>query len=410
MVVITQKRFKGQDGKPTHQKLLKALVEGTPLEEIPHQFFFPKEVLKNLITIKKTVLRYREEYIASGGGNKMTSVVCIVEGMSGSGKSTIASQVGLFWDPKMTLEINYAWNIKRLMELAENTYPGMVILMDEAMIVNSRTPNSQENLKLIITLSQIRSKGVFFIFCINSVHQLEKTIPLSRADFLIRVKRVGGLAGIPKYCIYDKDKMRQLIVKNSGKYSYTGVFPNIGWTTFSRYFPFDDVRYDKMKHKESKKNLEPKNKEDQKKKYQLALVRLIEYCRMNELIRTYEDFHKITDIPTLSLGTLKNTFYQELSLVNFEKLSALIEEKKKETEDKKYCRCGEVLNIKTKTGLCRNCYLLEVTKDKTKIEIDKEEHKELIKIKEKYDKIQFKKEEKKLKRLEKVSLNQDKIE
>ena len=268
MVVIKQKRFKGQDGKPTNPVLVKALIECNDLMKIPHQYYFPKNVLKNFITVKKTVLKYRAAYIKSGGGNKMTSVVVIIEGMSGSGKSTFGSQLGLFWDPKLSLEVNYAWNMKRLMYLVEHTYPGMVIIMDEAMVVNSRSANSSDNLKLIIALSQIRSKGVFFIFCINSVHQLEKTIPLSRADFLVRVKRTRGLAGIPKYCIYDKDKMKQIIVKNAGKYSHSGVFPNVGWTTFSKYMPFDDVRYDKMKHRESKKNLDPKKKKNKDKKYE----------------------------------------------------------------------------------------------------------------------------------------------
>jgi hypothetical protein len=406
MVVITQKRMDGQDGRPTNPKLVKALIEKKDLMQIPHRYYFPKDVLRNFISIKNTVLKNREAYLASGGGNKMTSVVCIVEGMSGSGKSTIASQLGLLWDPKLKLEINYAWNMKRLMYLVEHTYPGMVIVMDEAMILNSRSANSSDNLKIIIALSQIRSKGVFFIFCINSVHQLEKTIPLSRADFLIRVKRVGGLSGTPKYCIYDKDKMKLLIVKNSGKYSYSGVFPNIGWTTFSKYFPFDDVRYDKMKHRESKKNLDPKKKNQREKKYELALTRLMEYCRMNELIRTYEDFHKITDISAIVLGTQKNKFYEDLAKVDFDKLSDLIEGKKKEDVDR-YCGCGARLGTKNKTGLCGECYRESVrNKESSPEEIarqkaERAELKELRKIKIKWEKHLDKKEARRLKRLQK---------
>ena len=410
MVVITQKRFEGQDGRPTHPKLVKALRECKDLKQIPHRYYFPKDVLKNFVTVKKTVLANRESYIRSGGGNKMTSVVCIIEGPSGSGKSTFGSQLALFLDPKMTLEVNYAWNMKRLMYLVEHTYPGMVIVMDEAMVVNSRSANSSDNLKLIIALSQIRSKGVFFIFCINSVHQLEKTIPLSRADFLIRIKRVGGLAGIPKYCIYDRDKMKQVIIKNAGKYSHHGVFPNIGWTTFSKYFPFNDVRYDKMKHKESKKNLDPKKKNNRDKKYELALTRLMEYCRMNELIRTYEDFHKITDIPAITLGTQKNKLYEDLAKVNFDKLSELIEGKKEE-EEAKYCDCGTVLGLKNKTGLCGECYRESMKTDdstsaleKEKRKAEREELKELRGMKKKYDKYLEMREKRRLKRLEKGEL------
>ncbi len=411
MVVITQKRFKGQDGEPTNPILLKALRGHQDLNQIPHRYYFPKNVLKNFISVKKTVLKNRDVYIKSGGGNKMTSVVCIIEGMSGSGKSTFGSQLGLFWDPEMTLEVNYAWNMKRLMYLVDHTYPGMVIIMDEAMVVNSRSANSSDNLKLIIALSQIRSKGVFFIFCINSVHQLEKTIPLTRADFLIRVKRIGGLAGTPKYCVYDKDKMKQIIVKNAGKYSHNGVFPNIGWSTFSKYFPFDDVRYDKMKHKESLKNLNTKNKNNRDKKYELALTRLMEYCRINEFIRTYEDIHKITGISTIILGTQKNKFYDELSKVDFEKLSELIEGKKE--KEGSLCKCGAALGLKNKTGLCGECYLESAKSTDSpnaikndKIESDKEELKELRGMKKKFDKHIEMKEKRKAKRLEKEELKE----
>lgn len=313
MVKITQKRFPGQDGKPTNNKLVKLLNQGTPLIEIPHSYFFPDIVLKNLITMKRAVLRNKEAYLRIGGGNKMTSAVIVIDGKSNSGKSTLASQIGLFFDPTMTLEKNYCWNMDRLFQIAKNTYPGMVIIMDEAMVVNSRSANSDENKKLIIALSQIRSKGVFFIFCINSVHQLEKSIPLSRANFLLHVKRIGGISGIPKYCAYDEDKMRDLIIKNAGKYSYRGVFPNTDWATFSKYFPFDDVRYDKLKHKESVKNINAKQKEGEKEvKARIALMKLVEYCKRNGLITKYTEMSKITGLAANTLSDYKRRYESEL--------------------------------------------------------------------------------------------------
>lgn len=312
MVVIKQKRLPGQDGRPTNPQLLKALRESKDLNLIPHQYYFPEVVLKNFIKVKKTVLKNKEAYIRSGGGNKMTSAVMIVDGKSGSGKSTIAAQMGLFFDPSMTMEKNYAWNMDRLMHLVENTYPGMVIIMDEAMVVNSRSANSDANIKLIIALSQIRSKGVFFIFCINSVHQLEKTIPLSRANFLVHVRRIGGLSGTPKYCVYDEDRMKQLIIKNSGKYSYAGVFPNIDWMTFSRYFPFDDSRYDKMKHKESLKNLMQKSKKSVRDdKIKIGIAKLIEFMKAENVLPSYEKLSEVSGLPTSTLYEYRKLVVKE---------------------------------------------------------------------------------------------------
>jgi len=304
MVVITQKRVEGQDGRPTHPKLVKALLSGTPLKNISHRYYFPKEVLKNFINLKKMVIKNKAEYLKSGGGNKLTSAVIIVDGKSGSGKSVFASQMGLFFDPTMTLEKNYAWNMNRLMRLISNPKPGQVVLLDEGMFFNSRKSGSDDNIKLIIALSQVRSKGIFFIICINSVHQLEKSIPLSRADFLVHIKRLGGMTGKPSYAIYDSDRMRQLIVKNTSKYSYAGVYPNISWSTFSKYFPYESVRYDKMKHRESLKNLQNKKKSVRDDKIKIGIAKLIEHCKKNGWL-SFQQSAKITEIPTSTMETYR---------------------------------------------------------------------------------------------------------
>lgn len=309
MVVIKIDRSPEQDGVPTKPELIKALGESGDLMRIPHQFYFPIKVLKGLIKIKKAVLKNKAAYIKSGGGNKLTSAVLIVDGKSDAGKSTLASQIGLFFDPNMTLENSYCWTFEKLFRLIENATVGDCIILDEAMIANSRSANSQSNLKLIIALSQVRSKGVFIIFCINSVHQLEKTIPLSRANCLFHVKRIGGISGTPKYCVYDEEKMRQLVIKNAGKYSYAGVFPNLEWATFSRYFPFSDVKYDRMKHKESMKNVTEKDKGTKtQRKVQLALMKLVEYCRGNGIIKTYPEFANITGLASTTLAEYKRRY------------------------------------------------------------------------------------------------------
>lgn len=313
MVVVTIKRHEGQDGKPTNPKLIKLLNETKDLRKVPHQFFFPETVLKNLIIMKKAVLKNIESYKKSGGGNKLTSAVIVVDGKSNSGKTTLGSQIALFFDPTVTLEKNYAWNMDRLMHLADNAKAGDAIVMDEGMIFNSRKANSDDNIKLIVTLSQIRSKGIFFIFCINSVHQLEKTIPLSRANCLFHVRRIGGINGTPKYVAYDENRMRDLVIKNSGKYSYKGVLPNTNWATFSKYFFADDVRYDKMKHRESLKNVANKDKiSKNQKKTQIALMKLVEHCRDLGLIKTYPEFSKITGIPQTTLSEYKRRYPEEL--------------------------------------------------------------------------------------------------
>lgn len=306
MVVINVKRSKGQDGYPTNPKLIKAFKEHGDLSKIPHRFYFSDVVLKNLMTIKKAVLKNKAAYIKSGGGNKMTSAVIVIDGDSDSGKSTLASQVGLFFDPTMTLEKNYAWNFERLFYLLDHSYPGMLVLFDEGMIASSRTSNSQGNLMLVVALSQMRSKGIFFLFLANSVHMIEKSVPLSRANCLFHLRRIGGISGTPKFCCYDKDRMKDLVIKNAGKYSYKGVYPNTDWFTFSKYFPFDDVRYDVKKHKESKKNLDAKNKGRQNEnRVRMALAKLMEYCKKEKFITKYTEFAKITGLASNTLSDYK---------------------------------------------------------------------------------------------------------
>lgn len=154
---------------------------------------------------------------------------------------------------------------------------------------------------------------------------------------------------------------------------------------------------------DSRKNIQKLNNK-RCKKYELALTRLVEYCRMNNLVGSYEDFHKITGIHWNTLGRKKNKLHTHLSKVN------LIPEKKRKNE--RYCDCGSVLCSRNTTGLCGKCYRESVivygssgALSRKKRKADREELKELRGMKKEYDKYFEKKENRRLKRLKKEESN-----
>lgn len=195
---------------------------------------------------------------------KNTSAVFIIDGRSGQGKTTLACQLGCYINkevkkyyesesnkgeaPSFTLD-NLAWTPNSFIEKFEHVKKGDVVIFDEAMIISNRSTMSDLNKKVIIMMSMIRSKQVFVIFCVNSIFDLDKNLPLHRADMLLSVypreKKFasrGGYMCVPAA----KGKLKYLYITGKKYYNYNKARPAFT-NTFSGYFPFDDTEYERRK-------------------------------------------------------------------------------------------------------------------------------------------------------------------
>lgn len=183
--------------------------------------------------------------------NKKTSVVLVIDGRSGMGKTTLAGQVGLYCDKDFGIK-NFHFTPESFLKGLENAKKGEVVLFDEAMLISSRNALSEINKMIVIAMSMIRSKNLFVIFCVNSVFDLDRNLALSRADILLSVYG-AHLVDRGKFMAFfkgedGKDRLKELYLRGKKLYSYAYPKSNFN-TTFPKPFVVDEDEYEKRKQK-----------------------------------------------------------------------------------------------------------------------------------------------------------------
>lgn len=246
--------------------------------------------------------------------NKNTSAVFIIDGRSGLGKTTLSSQVGCYINnkirewyktkgkekeaPDFTLD-NMAWTPQEFIDKFENVKKGDIVIMDESMIIGNRSTMSDLNRKVIIMMSMIRSKQVFVMFNINSIFDMDKNLPLHRADMLINVyPRNGKFAQRGEYQVIPsyKGRLKKLYIYGKQFYDYSSTtYLKAFNSSFSAFFPFNNEEYERRKQEAIKNYFVDKTQRDS------VAIRardnLIRYIN-KELVLTKEEIARIGDIST----------------------------------------------------------------------------------------------------------------
>ena len=183
-----------------------------------------------------------------------TSVVIIVDGRSGDGKSTLAFQFARALDKNFGLhKVHF---VPRTFLKGDSTKIGLnhckkgdCIVFDESMIVNSRNSMSQVNKAIMIAMSMIRSKRVYVIFCVNSIFDLDKNLALHRCDCLFHVYTKNGVRGryMAFYQAVDgRNRIKDLYILGKKYYNYTRPAANFH-DRFQKEFIIDNQVYEKQK-------------------------------------------------------------------------------------------------------------------------------------------------------------------
>ena len=197
--------------------------------------------------------------------NKNTSAVWIIDGRSGLGKTTLSFQIGCYTTlkvremlkkkkvpehelPTFTLD-NVCWTPEKFIERLKNAKMGEVIILDESMILSNRSVMSEMNKATIIMMSMIRSKQLFIIFNANSLFDLDKNLPLHRADMLLHVYAIDDkFASRGRYyCVPSaRGRLKYLYISGKKFYDYSKAMPAFR-DRFTAWFPFDEKEYEKRK-------------------------------------------------------------------------------------------------------------------------------------------------------------------
>jgi hypothetical protein len=229
--------------------------------------------------------------------NKNTSVVIVIDGKSGLGKSTLGGQVGLYCSKDFNIN-SFCFTPDEFLKKLETAKKGECLVFDEGMLLSSRNALSEINKMCIIAMSMIRSKQLFIIFCVNSIFDLDRNLALSRADILLSLYG-QHLVDRGKFLAFFKaedgvDRLKQLYLMGKKYYSYAKPKSNFN-TTFGRHFVVDMNQYEKLKQEGVNKFLSgSRDKLGQKDK--ASRDKLIKWIRDN----TDLSLEKIGDIAGLT--------------------------------------------------------------------------------------------------------------
>ena len=203
-------------------------------------------------------LRKNLDNYVKGVMTKNTSAVFIFDGRSGLGKTTLSSQVGCYLalkiseymkrEPKFSLD-DMVWTPKDFVEKLKKAKKGDIIILDESMILSNRSTMSEMNRMVIIMMSLIRSKQIFVMFNVNSIFDLDKNLPLHRADMLVHLYAEGDkFASRGRYMVVPiaKGKLKHLYIVGKKYYDYS-VAKTAFVDHFSKFFPFNEKEYERRK-------------------------------------------------------------------------------------------------------------------------------------------------------------------
>lgn len=231
-----------------------------------------------------------------------TSVVIVVDGRSGMGKTTLANQIGIILDPNFDLPKLY-YDPETFLDGLATAKKGDVFLFDEAMLISSRSALTEINRMIVQAMSMIRSKNIYVIFCVNSIFDLDKNLAISRADILLHVYG-ESLIDRGRFAAFFRakdglDRLKQLYLKGKKLYEYTEPKANfIG--SFTKNFVVDEQEYEKRKQEGINRFLKSSTI---KIKAFRSRDMLIKHILDNKLMKI-DDVVRVTDISIRQIYTI----------------------------------------------------------------------------------------------------------
>ncbi len=181
--------------------------------------------------------------------NRKQSVVLLVDGRSGMGKTTLSFQTGKYMTPDFSLN-NVHFTPEAFLEALTRTKKGDTVIFDEAMLLSSRATLSKINRMIVVAMSMIRSKNLCIIFNVNSIFDLDRNLVLSRADLLLHCYG-ESLTDKGKFLAFFKggdgrDRIKELYIHGKKYYSYGTPKSNFN-AMFGSNFVLDDNEYEVKK-------------------------------------------------------------------------------------------------------------------------------------------------------------------
>jgi len=185
------------------------------------EYYIEPRLHENLIEIRNGLKRRDKDY------------VMIVDGLEGSGKSTLGIQMAYIVDPTLCLDrITFTGNEFKTAIL--NASQCQAVIFDEAFTgLSSRSALSEINRMLVSLMMQMRQKNLFVIIILPSYFLLDKYVALFRAKSLVHVHESRGKRGY--FAIYNARLKKFLYLKGHKTYDYGQIRTNFRGRFYGKY-------------------------------------------------------------------------------------------------------------------------------------------------------------------------------
>jgi len=171
------------------------------------------------------------------------------DGMTRTGKSTLAFQMALYQDP--TFADNWQNRIifdgQKLIETAYNIGTQKTLVYDEAREgLDNKKQMEKYTRNLLDFFSQCGNLNHIVIIVLPEYFELPKTIAITQSIFLINCYADGFKRGYFEF--HNRKSKRYLYIKGQKYLDYKAQRPS--WKgTFTKYMPFDKKEYETLKNK-----------------------------------------------------------------------------------------------------------------------------------------------------------------
>ena len=192
--------------------------------------------------------------------------VIVVDGDTGSGKSTFAIQLcyALAKKQKVNFNLNedYIYSLGDLMKKLDGQCNNPISLFDEgSLLLNSKSSQRREDMSMVALFDTMRSRGWTTVICIPSINQLNKTVRTVHADFLCHCSSPTRpiVPGIGRGIVEFNYAKRSQFAKGEDPYwylCYTGVFRELPPEIDAEYQPIKRHAQDVLIRRIIKRNNE----------------------------------------------------------------------------------------------------------------------------------------------------------
>ncbi len=166
----------------------------------------------SLDTVKNSVLKKGWDY------------VCVIAGIPGVGKSTLAQQICSYLDDSFNVD-RICFSAEEYRNKTNLGMKGQAFMLDESFAdMNSNLYKDPEFMRTINHMQLIRQRGEFHILVLPDFFTLQKNIAIFRTSHLFVVYAEQYERG--RFAIFDREAKRELYVKGKQFINYQASEPN----------------------------------------------------------------------------------------------------------------------------------------------------------------------------------------